>query len=274
MRNKVFLVPLDCTTVADVALNHALRAAESVGADIYLLHVVNKDKLIKEANLKLDAIIEQTVTTDKVKLHKYVRIGNIFEDIGDFAKEHSAELIFMGTHGAHGWQHVAGSHALKVITNSDVPFVVVQEKEPNENGYDDIVVPLDLHQETKQKLALVANMAKYFDSRVHIVVPDESDEFLKNKLLANITFANKFFSERSIDVKATVAPKSGFDKEIVKLAISIDADLIAIMNIQKNNILGTLSSSYEQYMITNDAKIPVMCVNPVTTDTTGSVMFM
>lgn len=274
MSKKVFIVPHDFSSVADVALNHALRTAVSVEADIYLLHVVSKEKQIKEADKKLDAIIAQVNTPSNITLHKYVRIGNIFDDIGDFALEHKAELIFMGTHGAHGWQHITGSHALKVITHSDVPFIVVQEKEPNESGYDDIVVPLDLHKETKQKLALVANMAKYFDSRVHIVIPDESDEFLKNKLIANIQFANKFFSEREIDVKATVAPSSGFDKEIVKHAISIDADLIAIMNIQKNNIFGSLSSSYEQYMITNDAKIPVMCVNPVTTDNSGSVLFM
>ena len=128
MSNKVFIVPHDFTTVADVAFNHAIRAAESVGADIYLLHVVSKDKQIKEANLKLDSIIEQTETSEKVKLHKYVRIGNIFDDIGDFAKEHSAELIFMGTHGASGWQHVTGSHALKVITHSDVPSWLFKKK--------------------------------------------------------------------------------------------------------------------------------------------------
>jgi hypothetical protein len=51
----------------------------------------------------------------------------------------------MGTHGAHGWQHITGSHALKVVTNSTTPFVIVQEARINKSGYDDIVVPLDLH---------------------------------------------------------------------------------------------------------------------------------
>jgi len=178
----------------------------------------------------------------------------------------------MGTHGASGWQHVTGSHALKVVSYSSVPFVVVQSKEVKDTGYDDIVVPLDLHKETKQKLALVASMAKYFNSRVHVITPDESDEFLKHKVQANIQFAKRFFSERDIDVTATLAPSAGFDKEIVKLAIQKDADLIAIMNLHKNSIFG-FSSNYEQYMITNDAEIPVMVVNPVDSPYGSSVLF-
>src|SRR5690606_2465597 len=109
-------------------------------------------------------------------------------------------------------QHLTGSHALKVVTHSSVPFVIVQEKEVKETGYDDIVVPLDFNKETKQKLVLVANMATYFNSRVHVIIPDETDEFLRNKVLSNIQFAKKFFSEREIDYTVNLAPSSGFDK--------------------------------------------------------------
>ena len=91
---------------------------------------------------------------------------------GDFAAEHEAKLIFMGTHGAHGWQHVTGSHALKVVTNSSVPFIIVQEKLVKPTGYDSIVVPMDLNKETKQKLTIVSRLAKYFGSQVHVVIPD------------------------------------------------------------------------------------------------------
>ena len=32
---------------------------------------------------------------------------------------------------------------------------------------------------------MVANIAHYFDSEVHLITPNESDEFLSNKLKAN-----------------------------------------------------------------------------------------
>jgi nucleotide-binding universal stress UspA family protein len=260
MRTKNFIVPHDFTAVADIALEHAIATAKPLGAEIYLLHVVSKQKEINAAEKKLNAII--SALSSEVKVIASVRLGNIFEDIGDFASEHHAELIFMGTHGTQGWQHLTGMNALKVITHSSVPFVIVQEKTPKETGYDDIVVPLDLNKETKQKLAIVANIAKYFKSRVHVLTPDESDEFLKKQVKANILFAKKYFEEREIDVTTTVIEGS-FDKTVVSHAKEIGADLIAIMNLNKNNIFGTLFSNNEEFVITNDAQIPALIMNPI-----------
>lgn len=271
MKNKTFIVPHDFTSVADNALTHALATAKTVSGQILLLHVVGKDKEIKAAEEKLKDLIEKLDTT--IDIHPFVRVGNIFDAIGDFAAEHHADLIFMGTHGRHGWQHITGSHALKVITHSTVPFIVVQEKGIKPNGYDDIVVPLDLNKETKQKLSYVANIAIYFKSKVHIITPDESDEFLKQQVKANIKFAIRFFNERNIEVTTKVAPKSGFDKEVVKHAVALDADLIAIMNLNRNNLFGTITANYEQYILTNDAEIPTLIVNPIESPYGASVLF-
>lgn len=270
-KTKTFIVPHDFTPTADNALKHAIVTASEINAQVYVLHVVAKEKMIDEAVEKLNALVNN-INTD-VKLIPIVRIGNIFEDISEFAAEHKAELIFMGTHGAHGWQHLTGSHALKVITSSTVPFIIVQDKEISPSGYDDIVVPLDLNKETKQKLAVVADLAKYFKSRVHVITPDETDEFLRHKVKANIQFAKKFFSERGIELTTTLAPVSGFDKEVVKHAIHCNADLIAIMNLNKNNLFGVITANYEQYIITNDAQIATLVVNPVDSPYGVSVLF-
>jgi nucleotide-binding universal stress UspA family protein len=273
MNKKTFIVPHDFTPVADVALQHAIATAKPLQATVYVLHVVPKEKNIQEAEEKLKKVLN-AYSHEEVTLSPYVRIGSIYEEISDFAAELHAELIFMGTHGAHGWQHLTGSHALKVITSSTVPFIVVQDKGIKPTGYDDIVVPMDLHKETKQKLAIVANLATYFNSRVHVITPDESDEFLRHQVQANIQFANKFFSERNIEITTTLAPSSGFDKEVVKHAVNIGADLIAIMNLNKSNFLGSITATYEQYIITNDAKIPALVVNPIDLNPYGqSILF-
>ena len=127
MKTKTFIVPHDFTPVADIALEHAIATAKPLGAQIYVLHVVPKEKDINEAEGKLSAVLAAHKDSG-AQLIPYVRLGSIFEEIGDFAAEHHAELIFMGTHGAHGWQHITGSHALKVVTSSSVPFIIVQEK--------------------------------------------------------------------------------------------------------------------------------------------------
>lgn len=264
MSKKSLIVPHDFTEVADAALKHAIVTAAAIDAEVHVLHVVEKRSEINKAEKKLQEIVDKTENKKNVAIIQHTRIGNIFDDIGDFASETGAELIFMGTHGAHGWQHITGSHALKVVTSSTVPFIIVQSDEITDNGYDDIVVPLDLHKETKQKLTIVANMAKYFKSRVHVIIPDETDEFLLTTVKANIIFANKFFAERNIEVTTQIAENKDFDAEVVKFAEKIDADLIAIMNLQKNQMFGSITGKHEQVMITNSAKVPVLIVNPVT----------
>jgi nucleotide-binding universal stress UspA family protein len=276
MTKKKLLVPYDFSDVADSAIEHALVTAKAVDAEVHILHVVAKKEAIKEAKEKLEVALAKAKSISRVKdvnIEAHVRVGNIFDDISDVSLELGAELIFMGTHGAHGWQHITGSHALKVVTNSATPFVIVQESKIDINGYNDIVVPLDLEKETKQKLTLVANMAKYFNSRVHVIIPDETDEFLKHTIKANIIFANKFFGDRGIQCTTTLAPASGFEKEVVKHAIKVNGDLIAIMNTQKNQILGAWGANHEQYIITNDAKIPALILNPINASNAYQAIF-
>lgn len=268
---KTFIVPHDFSPVADFALQHAVTTAKFLNAQVYVLHVVAKQKDIADAENKLKKHIAPFAGS--INIEPKVRVGNIFEDIGEFAAENHAELIFMGTHGTHGWQHVTGSYALKVVTNSTVPFIIVQTGELKETGYDNIVVPLDLNKETKQKLAIVADLAAYFKSKVHVITPEESDEFLKNQAQANVQFATKFLTERKIEMTLKTVSPQGFDKSVVKYAVETKSDLIAIMNLNKNNLFGTITSNHEQSIINNESKIPTLIVNPIDSPYGASVLF-
>ena len=103
------------------------------------------------------------------------------------------------SHGAKGMQKIMGSYALKVISHSKVPFVIVQAKGPSDtDAYDDIVVPIDYSDVTKQKLKIAANIALHFGSRIHLFAAVESDKFLQIKLNRELTFAKRYFSEKEI----------------------------------------------------------------------------
>ena len=261
MSTKNFIVPHDFSKVADVAMKHAIASAKIVGAEINVLHVIKRGSDVKKAEEQLKDCLSKFKTS--IKLIPSVRIGDIFEDIGDFAHEKGAELIFMGTHGTKGWQHITGSNALKVINSSTVPFIIVQELSPKDTGYDDIVVPMDLNRETKQKLTIVAELAKYFDSRIHVVTPKETDEFLKKDMEVNITFAKRYFKERGIEMTTTIVPNKNFDQEVIRHAASVGADLIAFMNLNKNNIFGVITASHEAALLNNEEKIPTLVMNPI-----------
>jgi nucleotide-binding universal stress UspA family protein len=269
------LVPTDFTEVAHTAINHAVRIAETTKGEVILLNVVKSKDEVSHATKKMaeeEKIAKSFYSDCQVK--SVVRIGNIFDDIGQAADEIGANLIIMGTHGASGWQKVVGSHALKVITNSSVPFIVVQKQIMRPSVYDNIVVPLDLHNETKQKLEIVSSMANYFKSKVHLISPYESDEFLLHKLKANIAWGKKYLSGKGVKSDAHIGAKgANFIDEILNLTSDVDADLISIMNLQKNSLMGMLGSAYEQSLITNELQTPVLCVNPLTTTvSSGSIL--
>ena len=75
-------------------------------------------------------------------------------------------VIFMGTHGMTGLQKIFGSRALKVITNSSVPFIITQDKIRQDDRIDDIVVPIDMGKEDKQILTSVIRSAHLFKAKV------------------------------------------------------------------------------------------------------------
>ena len=274
MKTKL-LVPTDFTNEAHSAIQHAVKLGVIVQAEVILLNVVKDKSDIPAATTKLKEEEKWAKTVnDQIDVRSIVRVGNIFDDIGDAASELGVSLIIMGTHGASGWQKITGSYALKVITNSSVPFIVVQDQLMNDTGYDSIVVPLDLNNETKQKLEMVASIANYFDSEVLLITPNESDEFLSNKLKANRIWAAKYLKDKNVKFTTQIVDDGDNLLEgVFKLSKKVEADLIAIMNLQKNSLMGVLGSSYQQEIIANKAKVPVLCLNPLkSTIASGSIL--
>jgi nucleotide-binding universal stress UspA family protein len=256
------LVPTDFTSVADTALNHAIRIASIMDGEIVLLHVVDRDSKIDEAREKVDPIAEKVSKEHDIPTVGKVVSGNIFDDIDKVADYEGARLIIMGTHGRKGLQHVTGSYAMKVVTSSTIPFIVVQDRVLPES-YKNIVFPIDFKAETKQKISLTASMAEKLGAKVHIFADADEDKFDAQKIKNNVAYTKKFFTKAGIDYVVEKAdPKGGdFVKQITRYSASINADFIAVLNLNYRSINAFLKQSEEE-LITNEAQIPVLMVNP------------
>ncbi|MGV2481330.1 UNVERIFIED_CONTAM: universal stress protein, partial [Salmonella enterica subsp. enterica serovar Weltevreden] len=84
------------------------------------------------------------------KANGIIREGRIYKTILEVAGEIDCDSIVMGTMGAEGLGQITGSNSSRVIAQADVPVVVVKEKQIGE-GYKNIVFPVDLTLESKQK---------------------------------------------------------------------------------------------------------------------------
>ena len=230
-----------------------------------LLHIIGSKKEMTDARLRKEAWKEKAAAESPHTVRTAVRIGSIFEDIDDVAVEQDANLVIMGTHGLKGMQFLTGGRALRIVTNCSTPFIITQERGIKASGYDDIVVPLDLHQDTKQKLSTVAEMAKYFKGRVHIISPRNGRVFA-NQLKRNIEFAKEYFTERGINTPSkSLNTAPALREGRGAYAASIEADLISIMNLHEKEPHGHPRSDLRAADHHQRSTTPVLIINPIET---------
>jgi len=254
MAQNIILVTTDFTKQADNALQHAFILKEKINGRIVLLHIVSSDDELESAHQKLQKVIEETEKNYGIRISEIIRKGNIFDDISRVASEIGAKFVIMGTHGVSGLQHIFGSKALKVISTSKVPFISIT-KEPTRNGFNKIVMPFNLNKEPRELLTLASDIAKSFDSEIHIIgygLNKKGGKYLE--MITNYLESSKL--KYIIEQKES---SSNFDAVVLEYAKGVGADLISISNIQEN--VFNLFGGFEQNVIANKQGIPVMVVN-------------
>jgi nucleotide-binding universal stress UspA family protein len=141
---KRILFPTDFSENSYLALDYAVNLAKVYGAQLYLLHVINKplgydsylltsfhiDEIEKQAtSAARQAMLEliQTRIDEKVRVKIVLARGVPFAEIVDTAKTSKTDLIIMGTHGRTGVpQMLIGSVAEKVVRNAPCPVLTVK----------------------------------------------------------------------------------------------------------------------------------------------------
>jgi nucleotide-binding universal stress UspA family protein len=264
---KLIVVPWDFTIVAEHALAHAVKISHMVGNDICLLHIVDTGiKAAEESDKKkkLQKIVEEKGAQYNAGITWHISKGSIFSAIADFANDKEASLVVMGTHGMKGMQKLTGSWALKVIVKSKVPFIVVQEPPAGQEKYHNIVFPIDFRAENKEKLKMAIFMGKYFDSKIHLLVATTNDKILTKKTKINLNFGVKYLIQNNIDYEIHEIAKGDFAQQTLDFALKMNADLIVIVTTKNITFADYVVGASEQYLIANSSKIPVCCVNPMT----------
>lgn len=269
------IVPSDFSSTSDVAVNYACEISKTLKTPVEILHIVKDQSEEAGALNKLNAQISKHKEKTGIEAAPVVRFGNIYDEIPKMTEELTGELVVMGTHGLSGLQYLTGSNALKVITESDAQFIVVQDQTKSSANIKRILVPLDLHKETKQKIKFAGDIAKKFGAEVHIICPKETDEFFNNQVMRNMSYAEGYFNENGVACKTKVTEEdsSGFVKELLKYAKYAEIDLICILNFAGERLIHAFGSDAEQQVMTNDAGIPTMVINPISANVDSRSIF-
>lgn len=259
--NKV-VVPYDFTEIADYAVAHAVKYSALINAGIVLLHIVKKEA--PETRAKLTEVATNTFKSHGIKPEIVIKEGTIFKTIAQAAEELNAALVIMGTHGMKGLQKLTGSWALKVIIGSRVPFIVVQAP-PKDSEFSNVVFPVDFKTENKEKLKWVDFISSFLKTKIFILSSANKEGTVDGRTKANVVFSKKFLDDKKINYELAISDGNGtFAQETISFAQKIDADLIIAMTTRDIAFHDYVLGAHEQFIIANEAKIPVLVINPRT----------
>ena len=272
------LVPIGFSAQSMIALGQAFNLAKIKNSEVVLLSVVGEQSMIEslfvddkshelqqKVNQKLIEIGKEYGDKYGVHVETMVAKGKIYNQINEVAEMVSADLIVMGTNGSSGSsKNIMGSNAERVVRLAHCPVITIKGKE-HRDGCDNIILPLDLEKQTKEKVTNALEYARYWNATIRlvsVVLIDNQD--VREKLIKNINQVKQFIT--AAGVKCTAELVEGNKKQtlgdfIFEYEKRFDADLIMIMT-KKEELSLTNNISVTARYIINNSEIPVMSIRP------------
>ncbi|MGB1317899.1 MAG: universal stress protein, partial [Flavobacteriales bacterium] len=242
---------MDYSEQSIVALEQAVGLSKVFNSEIHILNVISEEfsltKLFDDADKAAfeKRAKEKIAEFSKVKSEEYgvelkpVQVhGKIYEQIAKTADIIDAQFIVMGTAGTSTLKKkFIGSNALRVVRESHKPVITIKGKH-HRKGCQNIVLPLDLTKETKEKVAKAIEFAKRFGSVIRVVsVLLTNDEFIVNRLTRQLDQVKKYIMEQGVDCSAEIVrdTKGGqtLSDSIIDYANKCKGDLIMVMTQQE-----------------------------------------
>jgi nucleotide-binding universal stress UspA family protein len=270
---KRIIVPIDFSQECVKGLELAIIYANKFNSDLQMVFVQSSKagKFHVELQNEYDMALEEFETIlrkYKSKLHQdcdfsyIIKTGKVHEEVAHQAEAFDDSIIICSTNGESGFSdYIIGSNAYKIVQETDRPVITVtSDKYIGE--VKKIVMPLDITKETREKVPVVARIAKAFNSEVHIIkLTGSTNEGVHNKLKMYASQVKKFFDEQGIKYQSSLLVGDNISDSTIEYAKTIDADLIAIMTEQTTTITNFLLGSYA-YQTLNSSPIPVLSITP------------
>jgi nucleotide-binding universal stress UspA family protein len=174
------IVPIDFSQYSEYALETAAILAKRNNADLLVLHMLELDQgsLISSGEdqdqqmvfyLKLaEQKFEEYLNKDFLKgisITPIVKHFKVFSEVAEVAKEHNADMIVMGSHGASGLSEIfVGSNTEKVVRYSEIPVLVVKQK-PDKLDFDIVAFASDFSKEMIEPYIKARHLFSRWESR-------------------------------------------------------------------------------------------------------------
>ncbi|MEO8146486.1 MAG: universal stress protein [Bacteroidia bacterium] len=259
-----FLVATDLSDAAGKAIDCATMVAKKFNAEIILFHVfevadvdpyanklLTSNFLNREIKKQLQQNAQQIETKDGIKTSCLTKDGELFELIAEAVVETSADMLFVGTHGIKGVQHITGSFIAKAINGANVPVWVVQ-KESEIKSLEHIFIYVESHRHKAFQNNML-ELALKFNAKLHFVFTDTPTGFAIVQMVDDL---KKKLDGKTLDYNIHhLTEEHNWQKAFIDLAAKENASLLVI------NCSGRPIEKYHEEIITNRLHVSVLCLN-------------
>ncbi len=254
---KHILIPFDNSASARVALRQAVNLSQKFGSKMTMIYVESgKGKDVVSGINEVIAKVKKNTFKD---IDLVIKKGKMHKEVAKTAEELGADLIAMGAHGTSGFEEFwIGSNAYRVVNSTETPVLTMQEKF-GKRAFKNIIVPIDDSKDTRQKVPMVAKLAKAFHADVKLFVTSKySDADIRQK--ARISGKHSRDLLKKEGVSSEVIEKFGGNTadESIEFARQNGGDLIIMMSESSS---GFFMGSNAQRVV-NHSDIPVLTLHP------------
>ena len=235
------LIPLDGSLLAECVLPHASAIARAFNSRVMLLRALDRNQAAEKAQLfdllnwqinKTGAKLYLEKTSARLqksglRVEVTVLEGLVAESITDFAQSQGMKLIILSSHGRSGLsQWGLSSVTQKIIFSAPTSVLIIRAHQPtasdlDERLYTQIMVPLDGSRRAENVLPMVTALARFHQSRIHLVHIVRAPEMARQMPLAreDVDLSNRIIARnreeaiRYLDQVRLHSPLEGIDVE-------------------------------------------------------------
>jgi nucleotide-binding universal stress UspA family protein len=258
---KSILVPVGATSKAMIAISQSYGLARLTKSKIVLLGVETSHHPFDQK--RFDAIVDDVKEKSGVRVETMIRSGNIYDEITKVANVLNPMFIIMGISQNLSVDKIIGKNAFKMVRESKHAVITIKG-DVHREGCKHILLPLDLTRETREKVERSVELAKLFNSEIHIIsILEHENKMEENKLHAYTNQAMKYIKDHGI--KCTEKTMIGKDvpKMVIDYGHEINADLIVIMSQEKLQLSDLFTVGTVAQRVINESDIPVLSFRPM-----------
>lgn len=284
---NAILIPVDFEEASLAAIKQSFNIARQLQLQLHLLYVSDEGGVLrrffsadqsKELLVKIEADLkslgEKTEQASGLKVFTHVVSGQIVQKINDMAEQLAAKYIFIGASNTN--QAIIGGNAIRVIRSAQIPVFTIKADQVDQNRCRNILLPLDLTADTRQKVSAAISIARVYDATIQILSAHCSDATNEavNHLHIQFKQVKNFIEKEGVKCTGEIITCSAEHTSFIQLIHDFvethkTIDLIVITTQAEINFIDYFIDS-EATQLIRQAVVPVMSVVPKKLGVTSS----